>query len=136
MSVLADRSLVFIHAIEGHHQGFEGKEEDVARLSPLLYKHINFQGRYSFALSESVAQGRFVRSGIPMTRMRSMHFPGFRSIADTVAQFTKPAFLAGGSHEKTKSPGHPEALGNSIHCYTNPYLLTRRAPARAKATPT
>src|SRR6266567_3030887 len=38
-------------------EGFEVKEEDVARLSPLLYKHINFQGRYSFALSESVAQG-------------------------------------------------------------------------------
>ena len=38
-------------------EGFEVKEEDVARLSPLIYKHINFQGRYSFALSESVAQG-------------------------------------------------------------------------------
>jgi hypothetical protein len=38
-------------------EGFEVKEEDVARLSPLLHKHINFQGRYSFALSEAVAQG-------------------------------------------------------------------------------
>jgi TnpA family transposase len=38
-------------------EGFEVKAEDVARLSPLLYKHINFQGRYSFALSEAVAQG-------------------------------------------------------------------------------
>ena len=38
-------------------EGFEVKEEDVARLSPLIYRHINFQGRYSFALSESVAQG-------------------------------------------------------------------------------
>jgi len=38
-------------------EGFEVKAEDVARLSPLIYKHINFQGRYSFALSESVAQG-------------------------------------------------------------------------------
>jgi len=39
-------------------EGFEVNAEDVARLSPLIYKHINFQGRYSFALSESVAQGR------------------------------------------------------------------------------
>jgi TnpA family transposase len=30
---------------------------DVARLSPLVHKHINFQGRYSFALSEAVARG-------------------------------------------------------------------------------
>ena len=38
-------------------EGMEVKPEDVARLSPLLHKHINFQGRYSFALSESVARG-------------------------------------------------------------------------------
>jgi Tn3 transposase DDE domain len=30
---------------------------DVARLSPLVHQHINFQGRYSFALSEAVARG-------------------------------------------------------------------------------
>ena len=30
---------------------------DVARLSPLVHTHIHFQGRYSFALSESVARG-------------------------------------------------------------------------------
>jgi hypothetical protein len=35
----------------------EVKPEDVARLSPLIHKHINFQGRYSFALSEAVARG-------------------------------------------------------------------------------
>ena len=38
-------------------EGMAVKPEDVARLSPLLHKHINFQGRYSFALSESVARG-------------------------------------------------------------------------------
>ncbi len=38
-------------------EGFEVNADDVARLSPLIYKHINFQGRYSFALPESVAQG-------------------------------------------------------------------------------
>jgi len=42
------------------HLQQEGRDvaaADVARLSPLLHRHINFQGRYSFALSESVAQG-------------------------------------------------------------------------------
>ena len=31
--------------------------QDVARLSPLLHRPINFQGRYALALSEAVAQG-------------------------------------------------------------------------------
>ena len=30
---------------------------DVARLSPLVHRHINFQGRYACALADSVAQG-------------------------------------------------------------------------------
>jgi hypothetical protein len=38
-------------------EGMEVKPEDVARLSPLIHKHMNFQGRYSFALAESVARG-------------------------------------------------------------------------------
>ena len=37
--------------------GMEVNPEDVARLSPLIHKHMNFQGRYSFALSEAVARG-------------------------------------------------------------------------------
>jgi TnpA family transposase len=38
-------------------EGMEVRDEDVARLSPLVHHHINFQGRYSFALSEAVARG-------------------------------------------------------------------------------
>ena len=38
-------------------EGMEVLSADVARLSPLVHHHINFQGRYSFALAESVAQG-------------------------------------------------------------------------------
>jgi hypothetical protein len=38
-------------------EGFEVRAEDVARLSPLIHRHINFQGRYSFVLSESVERG-------------------------------------------------------------------------------
>jgi TnpA family transposase len=38
-------------------EGVEVRDEDVARLSPLVHRHINFQGRYSFALTESVARG-------------------------------------------------------------------------------
>src|SRR5439155_2398918 len=37
--------------------GVETKPEDVARLSPLGHDNINFLGRYSFALSDSVAGG-------------------------------------------------------------------------------
>ena len=38
-------------------QGMEVKDSDVQRLWPLNYKHINFLGRYSFNLPESVANG-------------------------------------------------------------------------------
>ena len=37
--------------------GAELKAEDLARLSPLGYKHINMLGRYQFALAESLARG-------------------------------------------------------------------------------
>jgi len=37
--------------------GFEVKDEDVARLSPLLHEHINMLGRYSFLVLDAVAKG-------------------------------------------------------------------------------
>jgi hypothetical protein len=38
-------------------EGVDVRPEDVARLSPLGSKHINFLGQYSFDLAETVAQG-------------------------------------------------------------------------------
>ena len=38
-------------------QGMEINEADVARLSPLMYRHINMLGHYSFALAESIGKG-------------------------------------------------------------------------------
>jgi TnpA family transposase len=38
-------------------EGFLVLDEDVARLSPLIYGHINMLGRYSFAMPETVARG-------------------------------------------------------------------------------
>ena len=37
--------------------GVEVREEDIVRLWPLGWEHINFLGRFSFALSERVARG-------------------------------------------------------------------------------
>jgi Tn3 transposase DDE domain len=39
-------------------EGYALKPEDVARLSPLTFDHINFLGRYAFALPDSVAHGQ------------------------------------------------------------------------------
>jgi TnpA family transposase len=39
-------------------EGVAVRSEDVARLTPLGYKHINFLGRYSFTLAEPVARGQ------------------------------------------------------------------------------
>jgi hypothetical protein len=37
--------------------GLAVQAADVTRLSPVVHQHINFQGRYAFALSEAVARG-------------------------------------------------------------------------------
>jgi hypothetical protein len=38
-------------------QGYPVRDEDVARLSPLLYHHINMLGRYPFVVPEAVLRG-------------------------------------------------------------------------------
>ena len=38
-------------------EGYEVLADDVARLSPLSFKHINMLGRYAFTLSDTVAKG-------------------------------------------------------------------------------
>lgn len=38
-------------------EGEEVREEDLARISPLMHSHIHFMGRYHFRLDESVAEG-------------------------------------------------------------------------------
>jgi hypothetical protein len=38
-------------------EGYPIEPEDVARLSPLVFDHINLLGRYAFSVPESVARG-------------------------------------------------------------------------------
>ena len=38
-------------------EGHEVRPEDVARLSPLGFKHVNMLGRYAFTLPDTVARG-------------------------------------------------------------------------------
>ena len=38
-------------------EGYDVKPEDVARLSPLGYSHVNMLGRYAFTLPDFVARG-------------------------------------------------------------------------------
>jgi hypothetical protein len=38
-------------------EGFEVRDEDLARLSPLGHEHINMLGRYAFILPDLVARG-------------------------------------------------------------------------------
>ena len=52
------------------HQGYELKSEDIARLSPLGYKHINMLGRYQFALAEPLRQGELRQEARPIRPKR------------------------------------------------------------------
>ena len=38
-------------------EGYEARDKDVARLSPLGFEHINMLGRYAFVLPDAVARG-------------------------------------------------------------------------------
>ena len=38
-------------------EGYAVRDEDAARLSPLIYEHLNVLGRYSFSMPEAVAKG-------------------------------------------------------------------------------
>lgn len=38
-------------------EGYPVRDEDVARLSPLIHDHITFLGRYYFLMTEAVARG-------------------------------------------------------------------------------
>ena len=38
-------------------EGYPVRDEDVARLSPLIDDHLNLLGRYSFTVPESVSRG-------------------------------------------------------------------------------
>ena len=38
-------------------EGFPVRPEDVARLSPLVFEHINLLGRYAFSVPETVQRG-------------------------------------------------------------------------------
>ncbi len=38
-------------------EGWDISQPDIARISPLAFKHINFLGRYAFDLPQAVAEG-------------------------------------------------------------------------------
>jgi hypothetical protein len=47
-------------------EGFPVNEEDIIRLSPFGYGHINMLGRYSFAMPEEVKRGELRQLRNPM----------------------------------------------------------------------
>ena len=51
-----------MQAAWGHLQNQSGKirEEDEARLLPLVYEHLNVLGRYSFTLNKQVKNGQIL----------------------------------------------------------------------------
>src|SRR5689334_15881931 len=60
VNVIVLWNTIYIDAVieQLRSQGYPLKPEDVGRLSPLIFEHINFLGRYAFALPDSVAQGQ------------------------------------------------------------------------------
>ena len=57
-------------------EGYEVRDEDVARLSPLGLEHINMLGRYAFTLPEPVARGELRPLRDPSTANDDADEPG------------------------------------------------------------
>jgi hypothetical protein len=57
--MIAQWNTIYMDAIltQLRNEGFEVKDEDVARLSPFGHDHINLLGRYSFAVPDAVTRG-------------------------------------------------------------------------------
>jgi Tn3 transposase DDE domain len=60
VNILALWNTIYMDAVleQLRIEGYALKPEDVARLSPHAFDHINFLGRYAFALPDSVAHGQ------------------------------------------------------------------------------
>jgi len=60
LNVIALWNATYIGAVveQLRAEGIDVDPQDVARLSPLMHKHINFLGRYAFSLPELIANGQ------------------------------------------------------------------------------
>ena len=59
LNIIVLWNTIYIDAVlnQLREEGYTVLGEDVARLSPLIYEHINMLGRYSFAIPEAVLRG-------------------------------------------------------------------------------
>lgn len=59
INVIVLWNTIYIEAVLSQlkKEGYNIQEADIARLSPLIYDHINMLGRYSFIVSESIKRG-------------------------------------------------------------------------------
>ena len=59
LNIIVLWNTIYIDAVlnQLRQEGFLVLEEDVARLSPLIYEHINMLGRYLFTVPEAVLRG-------------------------------------------------------------------------------
>jgi Tn3 transposase DDE domain/Domain of unknown function (DUF4158) len=60
VNIIALWNTIYMDAVleQLRSEGHPIKPGDVARLSPLIFDHINFLGRYAFSLPDSVAHGQ------------------------------------------------------------------------------
>ena len=68
VNIIALWNTIYMDAVleQLRREGYPLRAEDMACLSPLIFEHINFLGRYAFALPDAVAQGQLrpLRSGV------------------------------------------------------------------------
>ena len=60
LNIIVLRNTLYIDAAldQLRAEGFQVNQEDVARLSPLVFEHINMLGRYAFSVPDAVLRGK------------------------------------------------------------------------------
>ncbi len=91
VNVIILRNTLYINAAleQLKAEGYPIPSEDVARLSPLVFDHINLLGRYAFSVPDSVIRANSGRCGIRLRRWRMLREPN-RITGLTLTRFFVP----------------------------------------------
>jgi len=79
-SVHSKPTLATVRGLQLRTEGFEVRDEDVARLSPLAHEHINMLGRYAFMLPGPIARGELWPPCQATEEMALRRCPGLMSV--------------------------------------------------------
>ncbi len=116
-------------------QGEEVREEDLARVSPLVREHVHVLGRYQFTLEESVAEGGMRPSGARRDRRVRTHRTGARGLMSPTDDPVRKLLKLRGAALPLRGAGRGEHRGAAFGGEAEALRDLPRAPSAAALRP-